>query len=167
MPNLIKYLTHRLTATNQHGVHSPFVYDYVTKCLYSKQEYSKNKSVNVLLKSIAYFKAKHIRLLSDRQTLKNKVVQKFPEIRFDKTPIDLSFINASQPNGIQKSVAEIDTLHDDSVLLIDDIYSTKDSLHYWEQLKSDAIVTVTLDLFYCGVVFFRTEQAKEHFKIRI
>ncbi len=37
----------------------------------------------------------------------------------------------------------------------------------WEQLKAHPMVRVTMDLFYCGVVFIRKEQAKEHFKIRI
>ena len=34
-------------------------------------------------------------------------------------------------------------------------------------LKNHPKVKVSLDLFYFGVIFFRKEQAKEHFKIRV
>ena len=34
---LFSYLQFLLKSTNQHGVHSPFVYDFVTKCLYNNQ----------------------------------------------------------------------------------------------------------------------------------
>ena len=36
-----------------------------------------------------------------------------------------------------------------------------------ELIKKHPKVTVTVDLFYFGIVFFRKEQAKEHFKIRV
>ena len=40
MYSQIQYLKHFLTATNQHGVHSPFVYDLITKCFYDNTNYS-------------------------------------------------------------------------------------------------------------------------------
>ena len=49
-----KYLSFLLRSTNQHGVHSPFVYDFVTKCLYDKTRYEDynilNNYKNALLK---------------------------------------------------------------------------------------------------------------------
>ena len=39
MYQLISYIKFLVSATNQHGVHSPFVYDFVTKCLYDKKKY--------------------------------------------------------------------------------------------------------------------------------
>ena len=33
------YLNFLLHSTNQHGVHSPFVYDLVTQCFYDKKHY--------------------------------------------------------------------------------------------------------------------------------
>ena len=33
------YLKFRIKSSNQHGVHSPFVYDLITKCFYDKTPY--------------------------------------------------------------------------------------------------------------------------------
>ena len=39
MYQVISYIKFLLRSTNQHGVHSPFVYNFVTKCLYDKTNY--------------------------------------------------------------------------------------------------------------------------------
>jgi hypothetical protein len=36
----------------------------------------------------------------------------------------------------------------------------------WEQIKEHPKVSVTIDLFWIGLVFFKEGQAKEHFKVR-
>jgi hypothetical protein len=37
----------------------------------------------------------------------------------------------------------------------------------WNEIKQHSSVTLTIDLFFIGIVFFRTEQkTKEHFVIR-
>ena len=51
------YLKFLLRSTNQHGVHSPFVYNLVTKCFYDKKkikEFRKIKEFNRRLKRISY-----------------------------------------------------------------------------------------------------------------
>jgi hypothetical protein len=47
------------------------------------------------------------------------------------------------------------------------IHNTKSNSATWEALTQNEAVTVSVDLFYCGALFFRKEQVKEHFKIRI
>jgi len=42
------YLFFLLNSTNQHGVHSPFVYNFVTKCLYKKPTTLKVDQVNTI-----------------------------------------------------------------------------------------------------------------------
>ncbi|MDO3694853.1 class I SAM-dependent methyltransferase [Wenyingzhuangia sp. chi5] len=56
--------------------------------------------------------------------------------------------------------------HNDSVFIFDDIYWSNDMEQAWEEIKNHAEVKVTVDLFQWGLVFFRKEQEKEHFKIR-
>ena len=53
-----------------------------------------------------------------------------------------------------------------TVLIFDDIYWSKGMKEAWEEIKNHPDVTVTIDLFWIGLVFFKKGQAKEHFKIR-
>ena len=54
-----------------------------------------------------------------------------------------------------------------SVLVFDDIHWSADMDEAWEVIKQHPSVTLTIDLFFIGLVFFRKEQkAKQHFVIR-
>ncbi|PTT01054.1 SAM-dependent methyltransferase [Pedobacter sp. HMWF019] len=53
-----------------------------------------------------------------------------------------------------------------SLLIFDDIYWSKGMKEAWEEIKQHPDVTVTVDLFWIGLVYFRKGQVKEHFKIK-
>lgn len=53
-----------------------------------------------------------------------------------------------------------------SMMIFDDIYWSAGMKEAWQQIKDHPEVTLTLDLFWIGLVFFRKVQAKEHFRIR-
>lgn len=53
-----------------------------------------------------------------------------------------------------------------SVFIFDDIYWSAEMKEAWQEIKKNERVTVSIDLFYMGIVFFRKEQVKEHFIIR-
>jgi len=53
-----------------------------------------------------------------------------------------------------------------SVFVFDDINWSTEMKDAWEEIKNHEKVTVTIDLFFMGIVFFRKEQVKEHFVIR-
>ena len=54
----------------------------------------------------------------------------------------------------------------DSVFVFDDIYWSTEMIEAWEAIKQHPKVTLSLDLFFLGIVFFRNEQKqKEHFKL--
>jgi predicted O-methyltransferase YrrM len=59
------------------------------------------------------------------------------------------------------------TITNDSVWIFDDIHWSKDMEEAWEIIKKNAKVTVTIDTFQWGIVFFRKEQEKEDFVIRV
>lgn len=59
------------------------------------------------------------------------------------------------------------TITNDSVWIFDDIHWSKDMEEAWETIKKHPKVTVTIDTFQWGLVFFRREQPKEHFVIRV
>ena len=56
--------------------------------------------------------------------------------------------------------------HNDSIFVFDDIHWSDEMEEAWEEIKSNPLVTVTIDLFFLGLVFFRKEQAKENFIVR-
>ncbi|QNL51322.1 class I SAM-dependent methyltransferase [Olivibacter sp. SDN3] len=56
--------------------------------------------------------------------------------------------------------------HSQTVLIFDDIYWSKGMKEAWQTIKSHPKVTLTIDLFYIGLVFFREGRETEHFKVR-
>jgi predicted O-methyltransferase YrrM len=59
------------------------------------------------------------------------------------------------------------TITNDSVWIFDDIHWSPAMEDAWETIKKHPKVTVTIDTFQWGFVFFRQEQPKEHFIIRV
>lgn len=56
---------------------------------------------------------------------------------------------------------------ENSVFVFDDIYWSKEMKEAWENIKSHPEVSISVDLFDMGLVFFKTGASKQHFKIRI
>ena len=55
---------------------------------------------------------------------------------------------------------------ENSVFVVDDIYWSDEMMQAWAQIKANDKVTVTVDLFFMGLVFFKQGEAKQHFVIR-
>jgi len=54
-----------------------------------------------------------------------------------------------------------------SVFIFDDIHWSNEMEEAWEYIKQHSAVTLTIDLFFIGIVFFRKEQkVPQHFTIR-
>lgn len=251
---IISYLKFLKRSTNQHGVHSPFVYDLVTKCFYLKQpfyDYKRLKAyrktllkdkqplkmldlgkgsrktqsqfrtpselaktagtplkrAKLLLRLTNYFhfetilelgtslgmathamtlgnpkaqitsvdgntevaayaanklaKWKNIHILtgSFEKYLPNLKEQKWDAIFFDG--------NHTKKATLEYFETLLPSAHNDSVFIFDDIYWSPEMTEAWEIIKSHPQVTVTIDTYYWGLVFFRKEQQKEHFTIRV
>ncbi|MDW7691614.1 class I SAM-dependent methyltransferase [Flammeovirgaceae bacterium SG7u.111] len=60
----------------------------------------------------------------------------------------------------------LEKAHEDSVFVFDDIYWSEEMAKVWEEIKSHAAVTLSLDLFEVGIVFFRKKQPKQHFVLK-
>lgn len=59
------------------------------------------------------------------------------------------------------------TINNETVWIFDDIHWSEGMEEAWEVIKKHPKVTVSIDTFQWGIVFFRTEQEKEHFVIRV
>jgi predicted O-methyltransferase YrrM len=249
---------------NEHGVHSPFVFDLVTKCFYDKTSYPEyliiksyrksllanrnfievtdfgagsrvfksnkrqickiaktagisSKRAELLFRIVNYFQpnsileigtslglatsaialgnrnAKIITLEGCPKTLRHCQIQfqmlssqaqsrdNFNNIEFINTEFS-NYLKTQQPtthnliyfdgNHSQKATLDyfellLPTITNDSVWIFDDIHLCKEMEIAWETIKNHPKVTVTIDTFQWGIVFFRAEQEKEHFVIRV
>ncbi len=59
------------------------------------------------------------------------------------------------------------TAQNNSIFIFDDIHWNEDMEEAWEQIKDHKKVTVSIDLFHWGIIFFRKEQPKQHFNIKV
>ncbi|MCR9182561.1 MAG: class I SAM-dependent methyltransferase [Flavobacteriaceae bacterium] len=255
MYQIISYLKHYFRSIKLHGVHSPFVFDLVTKCFNDNHVYPEYKLLekyNLNLKESAeiltvkefgagskVFRSnerkvsaisKHAGISLKRQQLlwrlskyldfqntielgtslgkatyafalnkKNTVTSiegcpataafaekklretgcqnlkiiNDPFDHFLNTPIGFSpdcvFIDGNHNKNDTLSYFEklLPRVHNDTVLIFDDIYWSKDMTEAWKEISSHPGVTVSIDTFYWGLAFFRKEQEKESFTIRM
>jgi predicted O-methyltransferase YrrM len=86
----------------------------------------------------------------------------------DETTFDFVFFDGNHQKEATLNYFEmlLPKAHNDTVFVFDDIYWSKGMAEAWETIKLHPKVTVTIDTFFWGFVFFRKEQEKEHFMIR-
>jgi len=87
----------------------------------------------------------------------------------DKTPaFDFVFFDGNHRKIPTVSYFEscLQHKHNDSVFVFDDIHWSAEMEEAWEIIKLSPEVTVTVDLFFIGLVFFRKASTKENFIIR-
>jgi len=60
----------------------------------------------------------------------------------------------------------LQSVHNDTILIFDDIHWSKEMEKAWNYIKEQKEVSVSIDLFYMGLVFFRKEQVKQNFILR-
>ncbi len=58
-------------------------------------------------------------------------------------------------------------VHENTMLIFDDIYWSEGMKEAWAEIKRHPQVTVTVDLFWIGLVFFKKGQAREDFKLKV
>lgn len=255
MFQVLQYLKFLWSSKNQHGVHSPFVYQLITKCLYDNIKYAeysylkayrnrllkvrktisiddlgagsrisngserkisemaKNagsslKQAQLLFRLVKFFKPESILELGTSlgvSTLSlgmayskariitvegSKGLFEFTKNQPEFKSQQIFFLNDSFKNYLESLGTEkfdfvfldgdhtkdgtleyfemlLPYFHNDSILLIDDIYWSKGMKTAWEVIQEHPQTKITVDLFYKGLVFFRREQQKEHFKIRL
>ena len=160
----LKFLWH---SKNEHGVHSPFIFKYVTRCLYAKKKYSKDKAQNVVLKSLEYFQCQSFTIVPSIRDFESEVNKNFPTIAVEPISVDLIYISDFTEDVLQTYVHNNKKVRNDTVVILGHIYKNRASALLWQKLKESDKVKVTVDMYHCAALFFRREQVKEHFKIRI
>lgn len=58
-------------------------------------------------------------------------------------------------------------VHNDSVFVFDDIHWSKEMEEAWRCIKTHPSVTLSLDFFFLGMVFFKKQLSKEHVVLKL
>jgi predicted O-methyltransferase YrrM len=118
---------------------------------------------NTLSKAQEYFEKFNLHNIQIHQELFSDFLEN------TSTQFDLIFIDGDH-NG-ERTLGYFNSLlkkvHNDSVIIFDDIYWSKDMTVAWQKIIANENVTVSIDTFQWGLVFFRKEQPKQHFVIRV
>lgn len=56
-------------------------------------------------------------------------------------------------------------VHEESIFIFDDIYWSTEMKVAWDEIKAHPQVCQSIDIYDMGIIFFRNDQAKEHFTI--
>ena len=56
--------------------------------------------------------------------------------------------------------------HDESCFIFDDIYWSEEMKQAWQTIQNHKSVSISIDLFWVGIVFFRKKQPKQHFVLK-
>lgn len=92
-----------------------------------------------------------------------------PELLDSLQKIDLLYIdgNHQYESTLNYFKLALQKKHGHSVFIFDDINWNEEMQKAWEDIKNHPEVTLSLDLFYVGIIFFRKEQKeKEHFILK-
>ena len=83
-------------------------------------------------------------------------------------PIDFAFFDAN--HRYEPTVRYVETclahIHNDTVFVFDDIHWSAEMEQAWAYIQAHPSVSLTVDLFWVGLVFFRHEQPKQNFVLR-
>jgi len=82
--------------------------------------------------------------------------------------LDVVFMDANHTQEAVLSYFEqiLTKVHNNSVIVVDDIYWSADMEQAWKRIKEHPRVSSTIDLFQLGIVFFNTDLNKKHYKMR-
>lgn len=82
--------------------------------------------------------------------------------------IDFAFFDANHQYEPTIDYFEkcLNKAHEETCFIFDDIYWSEDMKKAWDYIRNHPQVTVSIDIFWVGIVFFRKKQPKQHFVLR-
>jgi predicted O-methyltransferase YrrM len=92
-----------------------------------------------------------------------------PQMLAKLPAVDLAFIDGN--HRLEPTVRYFEqllpALNNTSIVILDDIHWSEGMEQAWQQVKEHPAVTLSIDLFFIGLVFFRKDfKVKQHFTIR-
>lgn len=136
---------------------------------------SANPSANVITiegsEAVAAIAAENFTglLLKNIRQLTGNFDDLLPSVISDHPSIDLAYVDGN--HRYEPTMAYFQQLlaavHNNSILVFDDIHWSPEMEKAWDEIKQHPSVQCTVDIFFLGFVFFRSEfKVKQHFTIR-
>lgn len=81
---------------------------------------------------------------------------------------DFAFYDIKNNDSLTLSefINHLKYFHNNSIVAVNNIHKSKEIEEVWRKIITQKEVTISIDLFFIGLVFFRKEQVKENFIIR-
>lgn len=113
-------------------------------------------------KAFRQFKRKNINLI------KGKFADVLPQLLKEQQTFDFVFIDGHHDEEATLNYFNqiLNNVSTESVVLIDDINWSQGMINAWRKIKSHEKVTLSIDVFEMGWVYFFARNQKEHFVIR-
>jgi predicted O-methyltransferase YrrM len=94
--------------------------------------------------------------------------EKLPQLLHQIERVDYVFFDGNHQMDATLKYFEwcLSKAHTNSIFVFDDIRWSEDMQIAWEKIKKHPAVTLSIDLFVMGIVFFRKENEKQDFVIR-
>jgi predicted O-methyltransferase YrrM len=91
-----------------------------------------------------------------------------PDVIKKLNKLDFVFVDGNHQKEATLKYFEwcLPKVHENTLLIFDDIYWSEGMKEAWNEIKAHPQVTVTIDLFWIGLVYFKKGQVKEDFLIR-
>lgn len=167
---ILDYLRFWFSAYNEHGTHSPFVFNLLTRGLYPVDERWKGQSrkEQFFTRLLVYFDSQQLATLDGRipEEVKMSISVESYQVDSDKCYEAILFQGKDA-----KAWPEVQTvaqsMHNDSIWIIDRRRKEASIEKYWQEVIASEEMIVTLDFYYFGVAFKRKEQLKQQFKLRL
>lgn len=155
-----------LKSTNQHGVHSPFVYRYLTEGIYkTKKDYANlSKQERLLQATLDYFQVQEVlgNLPSNCQIKENaKRNLEGTAYRYLQYISELEQLTNEEIQQLASSITE------ETLLYIATPHKSKKHLEIWQKLCATNRLHVSIDFYWAGILAVREQQNKEHFTLRM
>ncbi|MFM7218298.1 MAG: O-methyltransferase [Bacteroidota bacterium] len=84
------------------------------------------------------------------------------------TRLDFLFVDGNHRYGptLDYFQTALPFCHDGSVMVFDDIHWSRDMEQAWEEIRRHGNVTLSIDLFRLGILFFQPGRRQEHFTLK-
>lgn len=141
---------------------------YLSKAVPKAKVYTIEGCANLYQFSKQLFKNSN-KTLSNITSINGNFNTEFPKLLTQINTLDFLYIDgnhAYEPTMNYFNLA-LEKKNTHSIFVFDDIYWSEGMQKAWKEICSHKEVTLSLDLFYFGIIFFRTEnKEKEHFVLK-